>query len=136
MSHFSGERPPVFLERRKNMLKRSTSLILVVLVFNLATFARSADDNVRTKVAKIGTGSEARVTVKLKDGRKIKGYIKEFNDDQFVVVDTKGNLNSVVYADAVKVDKRRKHKPWIFVATAAAIIFVPIILLAAAGDDF
>lgn len=79
---------------------------LMVLVMNLATvaFASGNDEKeakfvekVKSEVAKLGTGTDAKVQVKLKDGTKLKGYISEANDKQFVVVDSKGRSTAVPY---------------------------------------
>ena len=42
-------------------------------------------EKVKTNIAKLGTGPEAKVEIKLKDGTKIKGYVTEASVDKFVV---------------------------------------------------
>ena len=68
------------------MLKKLFSAIVAVLVFNLATVSYASGSTekeakliakVRTNILKLGTGPDARIEMKLKDGSKLKGYVKE-----------------------------------------------------------
>ena len=43
---------------------------------------------VKSELAKFGIGKSAIVNVKLKDGTKLKGYISQINDDDFVIKDS------------------------------------------------
>ncbi|HEY0099827.1 MAG TPA: hypothetical protein VGB76_12845 [Pyrinomonadaceae bacterium] len=43
----------------------------------------------KANVRKLGSGEAARVELKLWDGRKLKGYIREAGEDTFVVAETK-----------------------------------------------
>jgi preprotein translocase subunit SecF len=55
-------------------------------------------------VAKLGTGTAARVEVKLKDKTKLKGYVSEVGDEAFTVVDAKtGTSTRVAYPQVQKV---------------------------------
>lgn len=87
--------------------------MLIGLVFNLALVntakAESKPDKkarlaekVKEGVNKLGTGEAARVEVKLYDGAKIKGYIKEIKDDSFTVFNTKTNAEQNVPYPQVK----------------------------------
>ncbi len=62
-------------------------------IFVHQTFAETKGDlfagKVKAEIAKLGTGSDARVKIKLKDGTKIKGYIMEAGENQFVVMNSK-----------------------------------------------
>ena len=79
------------------MFKKYLSLALVILVINLAfgatAFASTKEDKearfaakVKNEIAKLGTGTDARVEVKLRDKTKLKGYISQINENSFVVV--------------------------------------------------
>lgn len=46
-------------------------------------------EKVKVGILKLGIGPEARVEVKLRDKRKLKGYISEASEEHFVVVDDK-----------------------------------------------
>ncbi len=67
-------------------------------------------EQVKVKVARLGVGDKARVTVKFKDGTKLKGYISQAKDAEFIVRDRKTDVPSVVpYRDVARVDSNRGH---------------------------
>ena len=58
----------------------------------------------KESVAKLGTGTDARIEVKLKDKTKLKGYISEVGGEGFSVVDAKtGTATHVAYPQVQKV---------------------------------
>jgi hypothetical protein len=92
------------------MSRRVLSIILIGLLMNAVEVrpvtAQSQDqqiqniEKIKEGVRKLGIGEEARVELKLKDGRKLKGYIREAGEDTFVVVDAKnGAATTVTYED-------------------------------------
>jgi hypothetical protein len=99
------------------MLKRLFSIGLVALLFhagnslllNDITRAGQSDaaaEKVKTAVAKRGTGSRAKVTIKLKDKTKLSGYINQAGSDSFTVSDSKtGQSRTLAYADVSEVKK-------------------------------
>lgn len=104
------------------MIKRYLSLALVVVFTNLllvvpTALARTQTNNqsqspeqIKIKVAKLGVGDKARATVRLKNGAKIKGYITEARDSDFVIRDRKTNEpHTISYVDAAKVESNRGH---------------------------
>jgi hypothetical protein len=61
-------------------------------------------EKVKAGIAKLGTGADARVEVKLRDKTKLKGHIGEAGEDGFVVVDSKtGAATRVAYAEVKQV---------------------------------
>jgi hypothetical protein len=81
-------------------------------VVNAAPAQSSADaqtvEKVRLKVAKMGLGDKAKVTVRMKDGRKIKGFVTQAGDKDFTVRDRKtGDPTLILYDDVVKVEDNR-----------------------------
>lgn len=100
------------------MLKKILSLILIGLILNLAFYTTNVRANaneekeakfaaqVKSAVLKLGTGTEAKVQIKLKDGTKYKGYISEANQDNFTVVDAKMNKNTIPYSQVKQVKGR------------------------------
>ena len=67
-------------------------------------------EQIKVKVARLGVGERARVTVRYKDGTKLKGYISQAKDDEFIVRDRKTDAPSVVrYRDVARVDSNRGH---------------------------
>ena len=62
---------------------------------------------VKAGVARRGTGERSRVTVKLQDGTKLKGYISHAGEDSFAVTDDKtGQASTVAYRDVAQVKGR------------------------------
>lgn len=58
----------------------------------------------KESIAKLGTGTDARVEVKLKDKTKLKGYVSEVSGEGFSVVDLKtGTATHVAYPQVQKV---------------------------------
>jgi len=63
---------------------------------------------VKADVAAFGVGPEARVSVKLRAGKKLKGYISQAGEDSFVITDSKtGSTNSIAYADVAAVQRQK-----------------------------
>ena len=101
------------------MFKRILSLSISLLVFNAFAFNVAARAKVRQEtdaakiekvkegVRKLGIGPEARVEVKLADGRKFKGYIKDSSDENFVLVDKKSRAEITVDYSQVREIKGR-----------------------------
>lgn len=94
------------------MLKKYASLILVGLIINLffSSFAFAQDtetratEKIKIKIAKVDIGGKT-IEVKLKDKTKVKGYITEIKDDQFVLVSKKnGASTNISYDQAQKVN--------------------------------
>ena len=82
------------------MFKKYLTVILAVLVINLSlsavAFGETKEgkegkfaEKVKANVTKLGTGKDARVEIKLKDGKKLKGYVTQVNESSFVVMDEK-----------------------------------------------
>jgi len=60
----------------------------------------------RVSVLKLGVGERARVEVKLRDERKLKGYVSAAGADSFTVTDRKtGESTVVAYDDVAQVKK-------------------------------
>jgi len=104
------------------MLKQILCLALAGLLVNLAAgaspvHAASKDEEqarfaeqVKAGVAKLGTGADARVEVRLRDKTKLKGYVSEAAGEHFVVADPKtGAATAVAYSQVKQV--RRKDRP-------------------------
>jgi len=89
----------------KKLMSLVASGLLLCLVCHTPVAAASREDEearsaarVKSAIAKLGTGPDARVEVKLRDKTKLKGYVKAANDLSFVVVDGKtGSATEVPY---------------------------------------
>ena len=98
------------------MWKKLFSIALVVLLCHAgdsllirkvgAGQGGSVSDKVKTFVAQRGTGPKAKVTVKLKDNTKLKGYISDAGNDSFTLSDSKtGQARTLAYSDVAEVKK-------------------------------
>ena len=77
-------------------------------------------EQIKIKVAKLGVGNKARATITTRDGAKIKGYIYQAGDDDFVMRDRQTNSPTTIrYADVAKVDGSHGH-------SVAKIVFIAI----------
>ena len=54
---------------------------------------------VKTKIRDLGTGQSAVVKVKLYSGTKYEGYVQSAGENDFVVVTTAGQSNTIAYSD-------------------------------------
>lgn len=119
------------------MLKKTFSMLLVVLLINLAVMPSAFANNnpekdakfaekVKAEIAKLGVGTDSKVKIKLKDGTKLKGYVSEINDSGFVVTDKDGKSTAVPYPNAKQVSG---HNTKIGVVIAISIVAALIILL-------
>lgn len=96
------------------MLKKCLSLTLMMLVCHLSValvFARSQAEKeaqraakVKKEIARRGVGYEARVRIKLRDGSKLKGYIYQAGESDFIIKDTESDRKTTVaYVDVKEV---------------------------------
>ncbi len=122
------------------MFRTLLSLVLVGLLIQGLNAApvRAAQGNddaqavekVRVKVAKIGTGDKTRVTVRKKDGTKIKGTISQAGADDFTVRDRKTNATTTIpYSDVAKLEDNRGSslKNVLIVVGVGVVAFVVLI---------
>jgi hypothetical protein len=101
------------------MIGKIFTLALAALLLNLCCAAPVAAGarqqsreakrmaKVKSKIALAGTGTEARVAVRLKGKIELKGYVSEMGTEQFVLTDEKtGATTSVMFAEVEKVELR------------------------------
>jgi hypothetical protein len=97
----------------QNVAKRLLAMVLAALMVSsflvTSAFAKpnAAKDaqlaaGVKAAVAKLGTGSSARIEIKLIDGTRLKGYVSETAEDHFVIVDDKTGATTAVPYPQVK----------------------------------
>jgi len=97
------------------MLKTTISISIAILLFQFLfiapVFGQKMNDNaeaakIKTYLAERGNNPKSRFTVKLRDGREIKGYISERNADDFIIAETKNNNRMTIsYADVAEIKK-------------------------------
>jgi hypothetical protein len=89
---------------------------------------------VKSAIAKLGTGPEARVEVRLRDKTKLKGYVQAANENSFSVVDEKtGNTTDVPYPQ-VKSVKGNNLSTGAKIAIGVGIAVLVIFALLNAND--
>jgi hypothetical protein len=102
------------------MIRKIFTLALTALMLNLFFCAapvaavaqkQSKEERraaqVKSQVALAGTGTEARVAVKLKDKTELQGYVSEMGAEQFTLTDEKtGATAEVMFAQVEKVKLR------------------------------
>jgi flagellar biosynthesis protein FliP len=130
------------------MSKKLFTLALAGLVLNLFILAPSVNgqtqedetkhiNKVRGQIARIGTGPKARVEIRLRDETKLKGFIGESDETQFVVVDTKtGARTKLTYPQVKKVKSYRLSalKTALYVGLGVGVAFLAITLICVASE--
>ena len=126
------------------MLRRTLSMLVVALLllalgWTKPALAASADEKrakhaakVKTNVAKLGTGQDARVAVALRDKTKVAGYLSAVGEESFVVTDFgTGAATTVAYPDVAQVKGHNLTtgaKITIGVAIGVGIILLVVLL--------
>ena len=83
---------------------------------------RLTTEEVRSGILKLGTGSTAKATIWLADGRKLKGYVSQAGEEDFVIRDRKTDAPTTVrYAEVVKFERNNGHSGAKSAATGAAV---------------
>ena len=129
------------------MFKKYLTFALTFLVLNLSlssvAFAETKEEKaakfaekVKVNVTKLGTGTDARVEVKLKDGKKLKGYISQINDESFTIVEDKTGVATEIPYPQPKQIKGNNLSTGATIAIAAGIVFaLAIIIYFVSGQD-
>ncbi|HEV3469965.1 MAG TPA: hypothetical protein VG148_11635, partial [Pyrinomonadaceae bacterium] len=90
---------------------------------------------VREGVGRLGVGEGARVEVRLRDRRKLKGYVSEAGAEHFVVRDSRGAATVVAYPDVAQV-KGQNLSTGTKVAIGAGIAATAVILFILWASQF
>jgi hypothetical protein len=100
----------------KSYLTCLLASIILLAAVSLPVAAKQGDtpattvEKVKIKIAKLGVGEKAKATVYRKDGTKVKGYIAQAGDDDFVLRDRKTDAaTTILYTDVAKVESNRGH---------------------------
>jgi preprotein translocase subunit SecF len=101
------------------MLKTRLSFLVAVMLLLVTvphpTIAKQANqaptvEAIKSKVARIGVGAKAKATIRMKNGTKVKGYIAQVQEDDFVIRDRKTDAPTTIrYSDVLKVEENRGH---------------------------
>lgn len=122
-------------------MKKYLTLFITVLILNLSlgvsVFAKTntskeakLTENVKTSITKFGTGKDAKVKVKLKDGTKLKGYVSQINADGFVVMNEKNNTATEVSYKNAKQVKGNNLSTGVKIVIGVGILIAVVIVLA------
>ena len=131
------------------MFKRNLSLALIgALIFALTltppALAKSKAEKevefaakVKTGIAKLGVGPEAKLTVKLRDKTKLTGFVSQIGPDSFIIADAKtGATTKVAYPNVTQVKGNNLSTGAaiaIGVAVAGAILLILFLVAKANG---
>ena len=128
------------------MFRKYVSLTLVGLLLNL-TFYSTAMANtekdakfaekVKANINKLGTGKDAKVEIKLKDGTKLKGYVSEVKDSGFVLTnEDTGISNEIPYLQVkqVKGQNLSAGKKFLLRVFIIGVLLIPVIGIAISKD--
>jgi hypothetical protein len=129
----------MFIFEERNMFKRVIAFVLVGLVYTMGVAPAYAGpkeekearfaQKVKEGIGKLGTGTEARLEVKLRDKTKLKGYVSEAGDESFVIVDEKTGMASTVTYPQVKQVKGKNLNTAGEIALGIGVILLPIIVV-------
>jgi len=126
------------------MCRKTIAVVLVALLLSVTCPSRALAANtpeqearfaqkVKSEIAKLGTGRDARVEVKLRDKTKLKGHISDIGDQSFVVVDDKTGSTTTVTYPQVKQVKGNNLSTGAAIAIGIAIGVGIVVLLAFVG---
>jgi hypothetical protein len=77
---------------------------------------------VKSKIARLGIGAKAKATIRLKNGTKVKGYVAQADDEDFVIRDRKTDAPTTIrYADVLKVEDNKGHSTARNIAIGVAV---------------
>ena len=98
-------------------MMRLVSVLTVIAVFGGSfgytivaqtnTASQTQVETVKAKVKKIGLGERGKIEARLLDGTKYEGFVREANDDSFVIVDKQGSPHVELYKDVKEVKSLR-----------------------------
>jgi hypothetical protein len=131
------------------MLKKFLTCTLIVLVQMIyagpiyaqaaatATKTDAAIQKVKREIEKLNANGKNIARVKLNNDTKLKGYISQANEDNFVITDKHGQKNTVSYTDVREVKKgsglSRTSKILIVTGIGVAVIVTIIAVSFARG---
>ena len=128
------------LAKWRNMFKKFLSLALTVLMLNVvgvsSAYAGSKEEKearfaarVKESIVKLGTGTDARVEVKLRDKTKLKGYVSQISENSFTVTDEKTGASSEVPYPSAKQVKGNNLSTGVKIAIGVAVVFATLLVI-------
>ena len=95
---------------------------------------------IKTSITELGTGTEAKIKIKLRDKTKLAGYVSQINDASFVMVDDKtGAATEVAYPNVTQAKGKNLSTGaaiaiGIGIGVGATFLTLYLIFLAVGGD--
>lgn len=90
--------------------------------------------DVKKRIARLGTGPEAKAEVKLQDKTKLKGYVSKIGDDSFALTDTKTNAETtVLYPNVTQLKTKMSTGEVITISALAGVGALFLIIVAVSG---
>ena len=123
------------------MLKKCLSLLLIGLLAS-ASAARPVSaapvmnhddppvEKIKRSIDKLGVGEKAHASVRLKDGTKVKGYIQQTGENDFVIANARtGQKTTVAYSDVKRLEGRNLSTgAKIAIGVSIAVVTVLVII--------
>lgn len=111
-------------------LKRLLSLSLLAAMCGSSFVVSAAVPNddekqaekTRVEIRKLGTGPDAQVELELRDKTKVKGYVSEANENDFVVVDPNTKTSTTVAYPQVRKAKGNNLSGGVKIALTLAVV--------------
>jgi hypothetical protein len=129
------------------MFKKILVVVLVGLLVNMVSVKGAETgskeeqqarfvEKVKKEIAQLGTGTDAQVKIKLRDNRKLKGYVDNVGEDSFVVVDAKTGAATTVAYPQVKQVKGNNLSTGVKIAIGAGVVLGILVALFLIGKNF
>lgn len=124
-------------------LQRFVSIFLIGLMVNFSFLhspvaANSKEEKnilkVKSAINKLGEGREALVKIRLKDKKKLSGYIGSIGNESFTVVNETSNITSEVKYESVRQVQGRNSSTGAAVAIAIGVAVIIGIIIAISWD--
>lgn len=124
-------------------LQRFVSIFLIGLMVNFSFLhspvaANSKEEKnilkVKSAINKLGEGREALVKIRLKDKKKLSGYIGSIGNESFTVVNETSNITSKVKYESVRQVQGRNRSTGAAVAIAIGVAVIIGIIIAISWD--
>jgi hypothetical protein len=126
----------------KTMFKKNLSLFIAgYLLFSLfatpAALARTKEEKeaalaakVKDGVAKLGAGVDSKISVKLRNKTKLKGYVSRIEEEAFFVTDAKtGDETRVAYGDVTQAKGNNLSTGAIIAIAAGVAVGVTLLVI-------
>lgn len=122
----------------------TTSIIVLLLNLTFSHYAVAADNltkaaknaaKVKAGIAKLGTGKDARIKVKLKDGTKLKGYVSEISENGFTITSDETGFSTLVPYPNAKQVRGRNNLTGEVVFIGVFILIIVLVVAIGLDDD-